>query len=226
MVVATATGYDVAYSVFTPTRASFAHFTSTDRNGTPQIPTVLGVSGAGSYTFALGSLGGTPAVGWSPRQGGGAKFDSAYAGPPFSTTTKIDLDRGVAQLSGGDGDGDGTVMVMILEGDVLTFDGATAGSVNLAGQTPVAIAWTGDSYEIAATTSDGLGVGLSEVRLARDRAIVSTRPLFADSVRGDVTGDDARAFAATVAADARRVLFGFFYPVAGVGHQVLTQVCR
>lgn len=225
MIRRTAAGYDVLVTAPAGSGAPLAYFASTDATGAPKGSTLPAPSGAGSRAFALGSLGGATVVGWTEIQGGGAKFDSAYAGPPFSKDHVIDTNRqlGFFPLDAGDGDGDGTIMVFVLPDVVVRFDGTTATSKSLVN--PQEIAWTGDHFEVAAVLGDVNGTTAGEVGLARDLTVLPQKTIFPPSVQGDSIGNDATAAHATVAADARRALFGFFYAVNGVGHQALSQVC-
>jgi hypothetical protein len=225
MIASTPGGYNLLVSAPAGSGAPIAYFASTDRAGAPQAATLQAPGGAGSRAFALGSLGGSAAVGWTPIQGGGLTYDRAYAGPPFSQDHPIDTNQllGPYSFDSGDGDGDGTMMAFILPRVVVSFDGAHAVSKTLTG--PEAIAWTGDVFEVAAIGSDQNSVTAGEVGLTRELSILPQRTIFPDTVKGDLLINAPALASVMVAADARRALFGFFYTVNGVGHQALSQVC-
>lgn len=225
LIASTPGGYNILVSAPAGSGAPMAYFASTDRAGAPQTAMLQAPGGGGSRGFALGSLGGTAAVGWTPIQGGGLKYDSAYAGPPFSLDHPIDTNQllGSYSFDSGDGDGDGTMMAFILPRVVVSFDGTHAVSKTLAG--PQAIAWTGDVFEVAAISSDQDSVTAGEVGLTRELSILPQKTIFPDTVKGDLVTSDPATASVMVAADARRALFGFFYTTNGVAHQALSQVC-
>jgi hypothetical protein len=220
----TARGYAIVLDIpFTDAHPN-AGFASTDLTGASSVAPFLRPDGVGSQVLALGALGDTVVVGWTPFEVHDF-FQPFYAGPAFSTdrvafkapqpwTDSYDV---------GDGDSDGAIMMLVVPDRVaVRFDGTSTMSIPLDG--PRAVAWTGSAFEVLTIHANQTGLAIGEVALTRDLEILHQAPIFPDSARGEYTTDahDQDAF---VSAGPGRVLFGFFNVVSGVGHQALAQVC-